>query len=112
MKTIYVGSFNHLNKGHGFITIGLPSTLLSTPSTLLSTPSTLPSTPYNSVDKIRVRVRKYYPHQNTNQEKPLHLGISQSVIRIRHRGIIQDKNQFLSKQQTLYKTPISILFYF
>ena len=105
MKTIYVGSFNHLNKGHGFITIGLPSTLLSTPSTL-------PSTPYNSVDKIRVRVRKYYPHQNTNQEKPLHLGISQSVIRIRHRGIIQDKNQFLSKQQTLYKTPISILFYF
>ena len=105
MKTIYVGSFNHLNKGHGFITIGLPSTLLSTPSTL-------PSTPHNSVDKIRVRVRKYYPHQNTNQEKPLHLGISQSVIRIRHRGIIQDKNQFLSKQQTLYKTPISILFYF
>ena len=69
MKTIYVGSFNHLNKEHGFITIGLPSTLPSTPSTL-------PSTPYNSVDKIRVRVRKYYPHQNTNQERPLHLGIS------------------------------------
>ena len=85
MKTIYVGSFNHLNKGHGFIAIGLPSTLLSTPSTLLSTP-------YNSVDKIRVRVRNYYHHQNTNQERPLHLGISQSVIRIRHRGIIQDKN--------------------
>ena len=85
MKTIYVGSFNHLNKGHGFIARGLPSTLLSTPSTL-------PSTPYNSVDKIRVRVRKYYPHQNTNQERPLHLGISQSVIRIRHRGILQDKN--------------------
>lgn len=98
MKTIYVGSFNHLNKGHEFITRGLPSTLLSTP--------------HNSVDKIRVRVRKYYPHQNTNQGRPLHLGISQSVIRIRHRGIIQDKNQFLSKQQTLYKTPISILFYF
>ena len=98
MKTIYVGSFNHLNKGHGFIAIGLPSTLLSTP--------------HNSVDKIRVRVRKYYHHQNTNQGRPLHLGISQSVIRIRHRGIIQDKNQFLSKQQTLYKTPISILFYF
>ena len=99
MKTIYVGSFNHLNKGHGFIARGLPSTLLSTPSTLLSTPSTLPSTPstlpstpHNSVDKIRVRVRKYYPHQNTNQERPLHLGISQSVIRIRHRGILQDKN--------------------
>ena len=85
MKTIYVGSFNHLNKGHEFITRGLPSTLLSTPSTL-------PSTPYNSVDKIRVRVRKYYPHQNTNQERPLHLGISQSVIRISHRGILQDKN--------------------
>lgn len=98
MKTIYVGSFNHLNKGHEFITRGLPSTL--------------PSTPYNSVDKIRVRVRKYYHHQNTNQGRPLHLGISQSVIRIRHRGIIQDKNQFLSKQQTLYRTPISILFYF
>ena len=98
MKTIYVGSFNHLNKGHGFITRGLPSTLLSTP--------------HNSVDKIRVRVRKYYSHQNTNQGRPLHLGISQSVIRIRHRGILQDKNQFLSKQQTLYKTPISILFYF
>ena len=85
MKTIYVGSFNHLNKGHGFIARGLPSTLLSIPSTL-------PSTPYNSVDKIRVRVRKYYPHQNNNQGRPLHLGISQSVIRIRHRGILQDKN--------------------
>ena len=78
MMTIYVGSFNHLNKGHEFVTIGLPSTL--------------PSTPHNSVDKIRVRVRKYYHHQNTNQERPLHLGISQSVIRIRHRGILQDKN--------------------
>ena len=78
MMTIYVGSFNHLNKGHEFVTIGLPSTLLSTP--------------HNSVDKIRLIVRKYYPHQNTNQERPLHLGISQSVIRIRHRGILQDKN--------------------
>ena len=45
MKTIYVGSFNHLNKGHEFVAIGLPSTL--------------PSIPHNSVDKIRVRVRKY-----------------------------------------------------
>lgn len=78
MKTIYVGSFNPLNKGHEFVTRGLPSTLLSIP--------------HNSVDKIRVRVRKYYHHQNTNQERPLHLGISQSVIRIRHRGILQDKN--------------------
>lgn len=78
MKTIYVGSFNHLNKGHEFVTIGLPSTLSSTP--------------HNSVDKIRLIVRKYYHHQNTNQERPLHLGISQSVIRISHRGIIQDKN--------------------
>lgn len=78
MKTIYVGSFNHLNKRHEFVARGLPSTLLSIP--------------HNSVDKIRVRVRKYYHHQNTNQERPLHLGISQSVIRISHRGIIQDKN--------------------
>lgn len=78
MKTIYVDSFNHLNKRHEFVARGLPSTL--------------PSTPHNSVDKIRVRVRKYYHHQNTNQERPLHLGISQSVIRIRHRGILQDKN--------------------
>lgn len=78
MMTIYVGSFNHLNKGHEFVARGLPSTLLSTS--------------HNSVDKIRVRVRKYYHHQNTNQERPLHLGISQSVIRISHRGIIQDKN--------------------
>lgn len=78
MMTIYVGSFNHLNKGHEFVTIGLPSTL--------------PSTPHNSVDKIRLIVRNYYHHQNTNQERPLHLGISQSVIRISHRGIIQDKN--------------------
>lgn len=78
MKTIYVGSFNHLNKRHEFVARGLPSTL--------------PSIPHNSVDKIRVRVRKYYHHQNTNQERPLHLGISQSVIRISHRGIIQDKN--------------------
>lgn len=78
MKTIYVGSFNHLNKGHEFVARGLPSTLLSIP--------------HNSVDKIRVRVRKYYPHQNTNQERPLHLGISQSVIRIKHREILQDKN--------------------
>ena len=78
MMTIYVGSFNPLNKGHEFVTIGLPSTLLSTP--------------HNSVDKIRLIVRKYYHHQNTNQERPLHLGISQSVIRIRHRGILQDKN--------------------
>ena len=78
MMTIYVGSFNHLHKRHEFVAIGLPSTLLSTP--------------HNSVDKIRVRVRKYYHHQNTNQERPLHLGISQSVIRISHRGIIQDKN--------------------
>lgn len=44
MKTIYVGSFNHLNKGHEFVAIGLPSTLLSTP--------------HNSVDKIRLIVRK------------------------------------------------------
>lgn len=78
MKTIYVGSFNHLNKGHEFVTIGLPSTLSSTP--------------HNSVDKIRLRVRKWYPHQNTNQGRPLHLGISQSVIRIKHREILQDKN--------------------
>lgn len=78
MKTIYVGSFNHLNKRHEFVARGLPSTLLSIP--------------HNSVDKIRVRVRKYYHHQNTNQERPLHLGISQSVIRISHRGILQDKN--------------------
>lgn len=78
MKTIYVGSFNHLNKRHEFVARGLPSTLLSIP--------------HNSVDKIRVRVRKYYHHQNTNQERPLHLGISQSIIRISHRGIIQDKN--------------------
>lgn len=78
MMTIYVGSFNHLNKGHEFVTIGLPSTL--------------PSTPHNSVDKIRLIVRNYYHHQNTNQERPLHLGISQSVIRISHRGILQDKN--------------------
>lgn len=78
MKTIYVGSFNHLHKRHEFVARGLPSTLLSIP--------------HNSVDKIRVRVRKYYHHQNTNQERPLHLGISQSVIRISHRGIIQDKN--------------------
>lgn len=78
MMTIYVGSFNPLNKGHEFVAIGLPSTL--------------PSTPHNSVDKIRLIVRKYYHHQNTNQERPLHLGISQSVIRIRHREIIQDKN--------------------
>lgn len=85
MMTIYVGSFNHLNKGHEFVAIGLPSTLPSTQSTLLSTP-------HNSVDKIRLIVRKWYPHQNTNQGRPLHLGISQSVIRINHRGIIQDKN--------------------
>ena len=85
MMTIYVGSFNHLNKRHEFVARGLPSTLLSTQSTL-------PSTPHNSVDKIRLIVRKYYHHQNTNQERPLHLGISQSVIRIRHRGILQDKN--------------------
>lgn len=78
MKTIYVGSFNHLHKRHEFVARGLTSTLLSIP--------------HNSVDKIRVRVRKYYHHQNTNQERPLHLGISQSVIRISHRGIIQDKN--------------------
>lgn len=78
MKTIYVGSFNHLHKRHEFVARGLPSTLLSIP--------------HNSVDKIRVRVRKYYHHQNTNQERPLHLGISQSVIRISHRGILQDKN--------------------
>ena len=78
MKTIYVGSFNHLNKRHEFVARGLPSTLLSIP--------------HNSVDKIRVRVRKYYHHQNTNQGRPLHLGISQSVIRISHRGILQDKN--------------------
>lgn len=78
MKTIYVGSFNHLHKRHEFVARGLPSTLLSIP--------------HNSVDKIRVRVRNYYHHQNTNQERPLHLGISQSVIRIRHREIIQDKN--------------------
>lgn len=78
MMTIYVGSFNHLHKRHEFVAIGLPSTLLSIP--------------HNSVDKIRVRVRKLYHHQNTNQGKPLHLGISQSVIRIRHRGILQDKN--------------------
>ena len=38
MMTIYVGSFNHLNKGHEFVTIGLPSTLSSTQSTLPSTP--------------------------------------------------------------------------
>lgn len=55
MKTIYVGSFNHLHKGHEFVARGLPSTLLSIP--------------HNSVDKIRVRVRKYYHHQNTNQER-------------------------------------------
>ena len=78
MMTIYVGSFNPLNKGHEFVAIGLPSTLSSTP--------------HNSVDKIRLIVRKWYPHQNTNQERPLHLGISQSVIRISHRGIFQDKN--------------------
>lgn len=78
MKTIYVGSFNHLHKRHEFVARGMPSTL--------------PSTPHNNVDKIRVRVRKYYHHQNTNQERPLHLGISQSVIRISHRGILQDKN--------------------
>lgn len=78
MKTIYVGSFNHLHKRHEFVARGLPSTLLSIP--------------HNSVDKIRVRVRKYYHHQNTNQERPLHLGISQSVIRIKHREILQDKN--------------------
>lgn len=78
MKTIYVGSFNHLHKRHEFVARGLPSTLLSIP--------------HNSVDKIRVRVRKYYHHQNTNQERPLHLGISQSVIRISHREILQDKN--------------------
>ena len=78
MMTIYVGSFNHLHKRHEFIARGLSSTL--------------PSTPHNSVDKIRLIVRKYYHHQNTNQERPLHLGISQSVIRIRHRGILQNKN--------------------
>ncbi len=50
MKTIYVGSFNHLNKRHEFVVRGLSSTLLSIP--------------HNSVDKIRVRVRKYYHHQN------------------------------------------------
>lgn len=76
--TIYVGSFNHLHKRHEFVARGLPSTLSSTP--------------HNSVDKIRLIVRKWYPHQNTNQGRPLHLGISQSVIRIRHRGILQDKN--------------------
>lgn len=78
MMTIYVGSFNHLHKRHEFVARGLPSTLLSIP--------------HNSVDKIRLIVRKWYHHQNTNQERPLHLGISQSVIRIRHRGILQDKN--------------------
>lgn len=78
MMTIYVGSFNHLHKRHEFVARGLPSTLLSIP--------------HNSVDKIRLIVRKWYHHQNTNQERPLHLGISQSVIRISHRGILQDKN--------------------
>lgn len=81
MKTIYVGSFNHLHKRHEFVARGLPSTLLSIP--------------HNSVDKIRVRVRKYYHHQNKSSWNNS-----------------RQKTNFFRNNKRYYRTPISILFYF
>lgn len=55
MKTIYVGSFNHLHKRHEFVARGLSSTLPLTPSTL---PLTKSESEFVSITIIRTLIKK------------------------------------------------------
>lgn len=55
MKTIYVGSFNHLHKRHEFVARGLPSTLLSIHPIIVSTKS---ESEFVSITIIRTLIKK------------------------------------------------------